>query len=58
VQVSAEHTLKLVNDALERLGNGTFGLCLDCGQEIDAARLEAIPYAPVCLSCQAKRERH
>ncbi|CAG0930744.1 General stress protein 16O [Thermoflexales bacterium] len=56
VKVSAEHTLKLVDDALARLDNGTFGLCLDCGQEIDAARLEAIPYAPVCLSCQAKRE--
>jgi len=26
---------------------------LDCGQEIDAARLEAIPYAPLCLSCQS-----
>ncbi len=58
VQVSAEHTLQLVTDALERLDNGTFGLCLDCGQEIDAARLEAIPYAPVCLNCQAKREHH
>lgn len=58
VQVSAEQTLKLVNDALERFDLGTYGLCLDCGQEIDAARLEAIPYAPLCLSCQSKRERH
>ena len=49
VQVSAEQTLKLVDDALERFDNGTYGLCLDCGQEIDAARLEAIPYAPLCL---------
>ena len=56
VQVNAEQTLKLVNDALARFDNGTYGLCLDCGQEIDAARLEAIPYAPLCLSCQSKRE--
>ncbi len=56
VQVSAEQTLKLVNDALERFDLGTYGLCLDCGQEIDAARLEAIPFAPLCLSCQSKRE--
>lgn len=56
VQVNAEQTLKLVNDALERFGLGTYGLCLDCGQEIDAARLEAIPYAPLCLSCQSKLE--
>jgi DnaK suppressor protein len=56
VQVSAEQTLKLVNDALERFDLGTYGLCLECGKEIDAARLEAIPYAPLCLSCQSKRE--
>jgi DnaK suppressor protein len=58
VQVNVEQTLKLVDDALERFSLGTYGLCLDCGQEIDAARLEAIPYAPLCLSCQSKRERH
>jgi DnaK suppressor protein len=57
VQVTAEQTLKWVNDALARFNNGTYGLCLDCGQEIDAARLEAIPYAPLCLSCQAKLEK-
>ena len=56
VQVNAEQTLKLVNDALARFDNGTYGLCLNCGQEIDAARLEAIPYAPLCLNCQSKRE--
>jgi DnaK suppressor protein len=57
VQVTTEQTLKLVNDALARFDNGTYGLCLDCDREIDAARLEAIPYAPLCLSCQSKRER-
>ena len=56
VQVTTEQTLKLVNEALERFELGTYGLCVDCGQEIDAARLEAIPYAPLCLSCQSKRE--
>ncbi len=56
VQVTTEQTLNLVNDALERFDNGTYGLCLECGQEIDAARLEAIPYAALCLSCQSKRE--
>ena len=58
MQVNVENTLQLVNDALARFENGTYGLCLDCGQEIDAARLEAIPYAPLCLNCQAKRERY
>ncbi len=57
VHVNAEHTLQLVNDALARFENGTYGLCVDCGQEIDAARLEAIPYTPLCLSCQSRREQ-
>jgi len=57
VQVTEQQTLQLVNDALVRFDNGTYGLCLDCGKEIDAARLKAIPYTPLCLSCQSKRER-
>jgi len=58
MQVNVEYTLRLVNDALIRFENGTYGLCLDCGAEIDGARLEAIPYAPLCLNCQTRRERH
>jgi len=56
VQINAQQTLRLVEDALARFGNGTYGLCIDCGREIDAARLTAIPYAAVCLKCQSKRE--
>lgn len=56
VQQSAKHTLQMVEDALARFDNGTYGLCVDCGREIDAARLEAIPYAALCLKCQSKRE--
>jgi len=56
LKVNAEQTLRLVEDALARFDNGTYGLCLDCGEEIDAARLKAIPYTPLCLTCQQKRE--
>ena len=56
MQVTVENTLQLVSDALARFENGTYGLCLNCGQEIDAARLQAIPYAPLCMSCQSKLE--
>jgi DnaK suppressor protein len=56
VQVNAQQTLRLVEDALARLENGTYGLCVDCGEEIDAARLKALPYTPLCLKCQQKRE--
>ncbi len=57
VQQNAQATLRLVDDALARLDNGTYGLCIDCGTEIDAARLKAIPYAALCLKCQSKREQ-
>lgn len=56
VQTNAQHTLRMIEDALARVENGTYGLCVDCGAEIDAARLEAIPYAALCLKCQSKRE--
>ncbi len=56
MQVTVENTLQLVSDALARFENGTYGLCQNCGQEIDAARLTAIPYAPLCLNCQSKSE--
>lgn len=56
LKVNAEQTLRLVEDALARFDNGTYGLCIDCGEEIDAARLKAIPYTPLCLKCQQKRE--
>jgi DnaK suppressor protein len=56
VQQNTQATLRLVEDALVRLDNGTYGLCVDCGAEIDAARLKAIPYAAMCLTCQSKRE--
>jgi DnaK suppressor protein len=42
----------LVEAALGRLDDGTFGRCLRCGQEIAAGRLEALPWAAYCIACQ------
>jgi DnaK suppressor protein len=55
----AEQQLALVDAALERLANGTFGTCVRCGNPIPADRLEALPWAPRCIDCQrlADRER-
>ena len=49
--------LTLINNALERIKNGKYGICLSCGQEIAAGRLEAIPYAALCIGCQTKADR-
>ena len=43
--------------ALNRLDDGTYGLCLACGESIDANRLEAVPAAALCKSCQVLDER-
>jgi DnaK suppressor protein len=45
-------TLQEVEDALDRLDKGTYGRCSDCGGEIPAVRLRAIPFAERCLICQ------
>jgi DnaK suppressor protein len=51
-----ERLLEQVEGALERFEAGTYGLCEQCGKEIDPARLKALPYATLCLSCQQRRE--
>ncbi len=45
-----------VDRALDRLANGSYGLCDDCGQPIPPKRLEARPTATLCVTCQGKRE--
>src|SRR5881394_3039238 len=42
--------LQAIEEALERVEQGTYGLCRDCGQPVAAARLEAIPWTRVCIS--------
>jgi len=52
-----ERQLEQVKEALERFGRGTYGYCLDCGEEIDPARLKALPSASLCIDCMGRRER-
>ncbi len=49
-------TLGLVEAAIRRLDAGNYGLCEVCGQPIDPARLETLPYAVRCVSCQSRLE--
>jgi DnaK suppressor protein len=49
--------LELVDAALARLDDGTFGTCLRCGKPIAPARLEALPWAAQCIDCQAIVDR-
>jgi DnaK suppressor protein len=51
------NTLKLIEDALDRLAEGTFGECINCGEEITPKRLDAIPWTPHCIRCQELQEQ-
>jgi DnaK suppressor protein len=57
--LDARETAELiqVDAALSRIEAGTYGLCVDCGREIPAARLEATPDTIRCISCQEKFEQ-
>jgi len=46
-----------LEDALERINNGSYGICAVCDAPIHPKRLEAIPYARLCLACKANEER-
>ena len=45
-----------IREALERIDEGTFGICEDCGEEIGEARLEARPVTTLCINCKTKQE--
>ena len=53
----AAQQLELVDAALARLADGTFGTCLRCGKAIAPARLEALPWAAHCIDCQGIVDR-
>jgi RNA polymerase-binding protein DksA len=49
--------LKLIDSALTRVQQGKYGLCVKCGKRIPPERLEAIPYALMCIECKTAEER-
>jgi DnaK suppressor protein len=49
--------LQLVDSALQRIEDKTFGECGACGQELQQKRLEAVPWTRYCISCQEKKEQ-
>ena len=47
--------LQAIEEALGRLEQGTYGVCRDCGEPVAEARLKAIPWTRVCISCKEKQ---
>jgi DnaK suppressor protein len=60
-RLAVEHqitdTIALIDHALEKYEAGTYGVCDDCGQPIEQGRLEALPYANLCLTCKSKQAK-
>jgi RNA polymerase-binding transcription factor len=57
VEMKSE-TLGRIDEALRRLEQGAYGLCVECGTEIAAVRLRALPFATRCLACQEREEEN
>jgi DnaK suppressor protein len=53
----ARNELRLIARALDQIKHGTYGQCVDCGQEIPRRRLEARPFAERCIACATAEER-
>jgi DnaK suppressor protein len=49
--------LEKIDAALHKIEAGTFGKCENCGKEIKADRLKALPYAPLCIDCARREEQ-
>jgi YteA family regulatory protein len=47
-----------IDEALDHMDKGIYGICEDCGREISLERLEALPYTTLCLKCQKQEEDH
>ena len=57
LEENSEHVLADIDAALGRIEGGTYGTCTSCGKEIPEERLEARPWATLCIDCQRERER-
>ncbi len=57
LEENSEHVLAAIEAALQRIEDGTYGTCVNCGQEIAEERLAAIPWATHCIDCKRLEER-
>jgi DnaK suppressor protein len=51
------HILQLIQEALDRIEDKSYGECANCGNEIQPKRLEAVPWALLCIQCQGLQEK-
>ena len=52
-----QQILNMIDVALRKIDEGTYGVCEDCNKEIPQKRLMAVPHAPLCIKCQESQEK-
>jgi RNA polymerase-binding transcription factor DksA len=57
VEADLQSIFGQINDAYERMDEGTYGICARCGKEIAEERLEYLPFVAYCIDCQSIIER-
>lgn len=57
LEENSEHVLADIDAALKRITEDTYGICTNCGEPIAVERLEALPWATLCIDCKRDRER-
>lgn len=57
LEENSSHVLEEIDAALVRIEDGTYGLCTECGKPIGEERLEALPWATLCIDDKRKQER-
>jgi DnaK suppressor protein len=54
-----DHKLfRAIEDAIHRVDQGTYGICVECENEIAPARLDAVPWTRVCIECKSKQDNN
>ena len=54
---NSEEELRAIDEALARMANKTYGICVECEKKISKVRLQALPYVKCCIDCQRKEEQ-
>ena len=54
---AGSHALPFIEAAIERIDEGTYGICEECGINIPRARLNAVPFAHLCINCASEQEQ-
>ena len=57
LEENVERVLAQIDAALQRIDDGTYGVCENCGEQIPLERLEALPWTTLCIDCKRKQER-